>query len=125
MKNIGRGEGWEHRMPDAATNITVSSVHDHPASAWDALPYLYLQRVQLITFLALWFAPNLLLGVFDVMPWGMVFVTLGATLASWTVMVTGWQVFLYGPERFHIREFPFGSSMLKQLPTRVGHSPVF
>jgi len=47
--------------------------------------------VQLITFLALlsfpflalWFAPNLLLGVFDIMPWGMVFVTLGATLASW------------------------------------------
>ena len=120
-------------MPDAATNITVSSVHDHPASAWDALPYLYLLRVQLITFLALlsfpflalWFAPNLLLGVFDVMPWGMVFVTLGATLASWTVMVTAWQVFLYGPERFHIREFPFGSSMLRQLPTRVGHSPVF
>src|SRR5260370_2474606 len=133
MKNIGRGEGWEHRMPDAATNITVSSVHDHPASAWDALPYLYLLRVQLITFLALlsfpflalWFAPNLLLGVFDVMPWGMVFVTLGATLASWTVMVTAWQVFLYGPERFHIREFPFGSSLLRQLPTPVGHSPVF
>ncbi len=120
-------------MPDAATNITVSSAHDHAASAWDALPYLYLLRVQLITFLALlsfpflalWFAPNLLLGVFDVMPWGMVFVTLGATLASWTVMVTAWQVFLYGPERFHIREFPFGSSMLRQLPTRVGHSPVF
>jgi len=120
-------------MPDAATNITVSPVHDHAASAWDALPYLYLLRVQLITFLALlsfpflalWFAPNLLLGVFDIMPWGMVFVTLGATLASWTVMVTAWQVFLYGPERFHIGEFPFGSSMLRQLPTRVGHSPVF
>src|SRR6266478_999781 len=133
MKSIGRGEAWEHQVPDAATNITVSSVHDHPASAWDALPYLYLLRVQLITFLALlsfpflalWFAPNLLLGVFDVMPWGMVFVTLGATLASWTVMVTAWQVFLYGPERFHIREFPFGSSMLRQLPTRVGHSPAF
>src|SRR5260370_23063893 len=133
MKNMGRGEGWEHRMPDAATNITACPVHDHPASAWDALPYLYLLRVQLIAFLALlsfpflalWFAPNLLLGVFDIMPWGMVFVTLGATLASWTVMVTAWQVFLYGPERFHIRGFPFGSSMLRQLPTRVGHSPVF
>src|SRR5216683_1042974 len=105
MKNIGEGEGWVHRMPDAATNITVSPVHDQPASAWDALPYLYLLRVQLITFLALlsfpfialWFAPNLLLGLFDVMPWGMVFVTLGAALASWTVMVTAWQVFFYGP----------------------------
>lgn len=120
-------------MPDAATNITVSPVHDQAASAWDALPYFYLLRVQLITFLALLsfpfialsFAPNLLLGVFDVMPWGMVFVTLGAALASWTVMVTAWQVFLYAPERFHIRQFPFGSSMLAQLPTRVGYWPVF
>ena len=120
-------------MPDAATKITVCPVHDHPASAWDALPYLYLLRVQLITFLALlsfpfvalWFAPNLLRGVFDVTPFGMVFVTLSAALASWTVMVTAWQVFLYGPERFHIREFPFRSSMFKELPTRVGHSPVF
>ena len=119
-------------MTVAVPNTTICPVHNDP-SRWDALPYLYLLRVQLITllglvsfpFIALWFAPNLLLGVFDVMPWGMVFVTLGATLASWTVMVTAWQVFLYGPERFHIREFPFGSSMLRQLPTRVGHSPVF
>src|SRR5260370_37744448 len=104
MKNIGRGEGWEHRMPDAATNITVSPVHDHPASAWDALLYLYLLRVQLITFLALlsfpflalWFAPSLLLGVFVVMPWGMDSVTLGATLASWTMMFTAWQCLRYG-----------------------------
>src|SRR5258708_15014254 len=110
MKNIGRGEGWEHRMPDAATNITVSSAHDHPASAWDALPYLYLLRVQLITFLALlsfpflalWFAPHLLLGVFDVMPRVMVFVTLGATLAIWTVAVTAWHVFIFGPVHLHI-----------------------
>ncbi|HWX94044.1 MAG TPA: patatin-like phospholipase family protein [Terriglobales bacterium] len=108
-------------------------MQNQDASAWDALPYLYLLRVQIITFLALlsfpflalWFAPNLLRGVFDVTPMGIVFVTLGAALAGWTVMVTAWQVFLYGPERFHIREFPFRSSMFKELPTRVGHSPVF
>jgi hypothetical protein len=96
------------------------------------LPYLYLLRVQILTFVALvsfpfvalWFARNLLIGVFDVTPVGMVFVTLGGVLASWTVMVTAWQVFLYGPERFHIRPFPF-SSILTQLPTRVGQSPVF
>jgi len=121
------------RVTDAATNTTIGSVQNQDASAWDALPYFYLLRVQIITFLALlsfpflalWLAPNLLLGVFDVTPLGMVFVTLGAALASWTVMVTAWQVFLYGPERFHIREFPFRSSMFKELPTRVGHSPVF
>ena len=120
-------------MTDAATNTTAGSVQNQDASAWDALPYLYLLRVQIITFLALlsfpflalWFAPNLLRGVFDVTPMGIVFVTLGAALAGWTVMVTAWQVFLYGPERFHIREFPFRSSMFKELPTRVGHSPVF
>ena len=120
-------------MTDAAANTTVGSVQNQGASAWDALPYFYLLRVQIMTFLALlafpfvalWFAPNLLLGVFDVTPVGMVFVTLGAALASWTVMVTAWQVFLYGPERFHIREFPFRSSLFKELPTRVGHSPVF
>ena len=120
-------------MNDAATNTTVGSVQNQGASAWDALPYFYLLRVQIMTFLALlacpfvalWFAPNLLLGVFDVTPVAMVFVTLGAALASWTVMVTAWQVFLYGPERFHIREFPFRSSLFKELPTRVGHSPVF
>jgi len=120
-------------VTDAATNTTVGSVQNQGASAWDALPYFYLLRVQIMTFLALlafpfvalWFAPNLLLGVFDVTPVAMVFVTLGAALASWTVMVTAWQVFLYGPERFHIREFPFRSSLFKELPTRVGHSPVF
>jgi hypothetical protein len=120
-------------VTDAATNTTIGSVQNQGASAWDALPYFYLLRVQIMTFLALlafpfvalWFAPNLLLGVFDVTPVGMVFVTLGAALASWTVMVTAWQVFLYGPARFHIREFPFRSSMFKELPTRVGHSPVF
>ena len=123
----------KNRMTDPAINTTIRPTDNDGVSAWDALPYLYLLRVQLITFLALlsfpfialWFAPNLLLGVFDITPSGMVFVTLGAALASWTVMVTAWQVFLYGPERFHIRQFPFRSSMLAQLPTRVGHSPVF
>ena len=117
--------------PATATE-KISPVHRNPASAWDALPYLYLLRVQILTFVtlvsfpfvALWFARNLLIGVFDITPLGMVFVTLGGILASWTVMVTAWQVFLYGPERFHIRPFPF-SSILTQLPTRVGQSPVF
>src|ERR1700686_1659736 len=120
-------------MADPAINTTIRPTDNDGVSAWDALPYLYLLRVQLITFLALlsfpfialWFAPNLLLGVFDITPSGMVFVTLSANLASWTVMVTAWQVFLYGPERFHIRPFPFFSSIVRQLPTRMGHSPVF
>src|SRR6202040_4422273 len=120
-------------MAVAAPNTTISPVRNDAGSPWDALPYLYLLRVQLITlvalvsfpFIALWFAPNLLLGVFDITQLGMVFVTLGAILASWTVMMTAWQVFLYGPERFHIRQFPFLASMLTQVPTRVGRSPVF
>src|SRR5258706_1695743 len=119
-------------MTVAVPNTTICPVHND-SSRWDALPYLYLLRVQLITllglvsfpFIALWFAPNLLLGVFDIPPLGMVFVTLGAVLASWTVMITAWQVFLYGPERFHIREFPFLSSMLRQVPTRLRRSPGF
>jgi hypothetical protein len=120
-------------MPDVATNTPSCPLQNHAASAGDTLPYLYLLRVQLITFtallafpfIALWFSPNLLLGVFDVTPPGMVFVTLGAALTSWTVMVTSWQVLLYGPQRFHIRPFPIRSSILSQLPSRVGHSPVF
>jgi hypothetical protein len=120
-------------MPDAATNVTICPLQNSAPSVWDALPYIYLLRVQLLSFLtllwfpfiALWFAPNLLLGVFDVTPLGMVFVTLGAVLASWTVMVTTWQVVLYGPERFHIRSFPVRSSILTQLPSRAGHFPVF
>jgi len=120
-------------MAVAAPNTTISPVRNDVGSPWDALPYIYLLRVQLITllalvsfpFIALWYAPNLLLGVFDITPLGMVFVTLGAVLASWTVMITAWQVFLYGPERFHIREFPFLSSMLRQVPTRLRRSPVF
>ncbi|MGA9887456.1 MAG: patatin-like phospholipase family protein [Candidatus Acidiferrales bacterium] len=119
-------------MPEAAPN-NICPVQNNERSVWDALPYLYLLRVPLLTFvalltfpfIALWFAPNLLLGIFDVRPLGMVFVTLGAALASWTAMVTAWQVLLYGPERFHIRVFPIRWTILTQLPTRTGHSPVF
>jgi hypothetical protein len=123
----------EAASPSATAREQNGPVHmDGGARWWHALPYLYLLRVQIITFvalvsfpfIALWFARNLLIGVFDVTPLGMIFVALGAVLASWTVMVTAWQVFLYGPERFHIRPFPF-SSILTQLPTRVGQSPVF
>jgi hypothetical protein len=121
------------RVTDAATNTTVGSVQNQGTSAWDALPYFYLLRVQIITFLALlsfpfvalWFAPNLLRGVFDVTPMGMVFVTLGAALASWTVMVTAWQVLQYGHERFQIRKFPFFSSIVEKLPARAGRTGVF
>ena len=120
-------------MPDPPAATKTCPVESDPPSAWDALPYLYLLRVQIISFLALlsfpfialWFAPNLLLGIFDVTPLGMVFVTLAAFLASWTVMVTTWQVLLYGPVRFHIRPFPLSSPTLTQLPSRLGHSPVF
>ena len=120
-------------MPDPPAAPKTCPVENDPASAWDALPYLYLLRVQIISFLALlsfpfialWFAPNLLLGIFDVTPLGMVFVTLAAFLASWTVMVTAWQVLLYGPVRFHIRPLPLSSPTLTQLPSRLGHSPVF
>lgn len=120
-------------MSDVPADPKLCPVENNPRTAEDAIPYLYLLRVQIISFLALlsfpfiaiWFAPNLLLGIFDVTPLGMVFVTLAALLASWTVMVTTWQVLLYGPERFHIRPFPLRSSVLTQLPSRVGHSPVF
>ncbi len=75
-------------MTDPAPNVTACPLQKATPSAWDALPYLYLLRVQLLTFLALlsfpfialWLAPNLLLGVFDVTPLGMLFVTLSATL---------------------------------------------
>lgn len=99
----------------------------------DAAPYIYLLRVQLATFLilvflpfvSLYYASNLLRGIFDVRWSGMIFVTLGAALASWTVMVTTWQVLLYGPERFGIQPFPACSKTVLQVPTRMGHSPVF
>src|SRR6266849_3367298 len=120
-------------MTEPAPNATPCPLQGTTPSVWDALPYLYLLRVQLLTFLALlsfpfialWLAPNLLLGVFDVTPLGMLFVTLSATLASWTVMVTIWQVLLYGPARFHIQKFPYCQSLFDDLPSRSVHSPVF
>ena len=120
-------------MSDISSNSSTCPVTKGQASLWDALPYFYLLRVQILTFLmlisfpfaALWFAPNLLLGVFDITPLGILFVTLAAVLASWTVMVTAWQVLLYGPERFHIRKFPSNAAALAKLPTRIGHSPFF
>jgi hypothetical protein len=120
-------------MSDTPLKATSCQVSNGQASPWDALPYFYLLRVQILTFLALitspfialCFAPNLLRGVFDITPLGILFVTLAAVLASWTVMVTAWQILLYGPERFHIRKFPSGAAALAKLPTRVGHSPFF
>jgi patatin-like phospholipase len=120
-------------MTDSTAETSLCPVQSQAPSIWDAVPYLYLLRVQLLTFIALlsfpvialWCAPNLLLGILEVTPLGMIFVTLGAALASWTVMVTAWQVLLYGPERFHIRPFPARYSFLKKLPGRADHSPVF
>lgn len=120
-------------MTDASTVATPCPLQDGAPSTWDALPYMYLLRVQLLTllallsfpFIALWFAPNLLLGIFDVRPLGMVLVTLGAVLASWTVMITIWQVLHYGPERFRIREFPLQSSIPARWPSLAGRSLVF
>jgi hypothetical protein len=120
-------------MPDVAMNTTICPLQGSTRSIWDVLPYIYLLRVQALSFLtlvsfpfiALWIAPNLLLGVFDVTPFGMIFVTLGAALASWTVMVTAWQVLLYGPERFHIQAFPVQSAGFTDLPSRAVHSPIF
>jgi hypothetical protein len=117
----------------APDNASAPRAPRDDPSIWDAVPYIYLLRVQLLSFLALiflplvslWFAPNLLRGVFDVTGTGMIFVTLGAILVCWTVMVTVWQVFLYGPERFGIRPFPVCSAGIMQMPTRAGHSPVF
>jgi len=99
----------------------------------EALPYVYLLRVPLISllllitfpFVAIWFAPSLLRGIFDVTQYGIGFVTLTATLTSWTLMVTAWQIFLYGPERFGIPPFPWRSRLVMQRPTRRGHSFVF
>jgi hypothetical protein len=120
-------------MFDSTTPGVTCPLQGGVPSVRDALPYIYLLRVQLLTllallsfpFIALWFAPNLLRGVFDVRPLGMVFVTLGAVLASWTVMITTWLVLHYGPERFHIREFPLHSSILARLPSRIGPSTIF
>jgi len=120
-------------VPDPENYRSASPVQNQAFSIWDALPYVYLLRVQLLSFLilvsfpfiALWFAPNLLRGIFDVTAPGMIFVTLGAVLASWTVMITAWQVLLYGPERFHIRSFPVRSATTIEVTTRMGNSPIF
>jgi patatin-like phospholipase len=99
----------------------------------DALPYFYLARVQLLTLCALlllppvglWAAPALLKGVFDVNGRGMILVALTAALASWTVMLTTWQVLLYGAERFHIRPFPLAAKDLHREPGATGHWVAF
>jgi hypothetical protein len=100
------------------TETTIPSVDSqvkrHVPTLWDAVPYFYLLRVQLLTivllllfpFVAIWAAPNLLRGIFDVTPRGMVFVALAAILASWTATVTASQVLLYGSKRFQIQPFP-------------------
>jgi len=95
-------------MPDAATNITVSSVHDPLLPPGTRFPTFISCACSSSPFWLSCRSPSLRCGsrrIFSSglrhLPWGMVFVTLGATLASWTVMVTAWQVFLYGPERFH------------------------
>ena len=77
-------------MSDAPVIPKTCPVENNSGTAWDAIPYLYLLRVQIISFIALlsfpfialWFAPNLLLGIFDVTPLGMVFVTLAADRKS-------------------------------------------
>lgn len=120
-------------MNSPSNNDDTSSLRRVRSFLGDAVPYIYLLRVQLTAFLiliflplvSLYYASNLLRGIFDVRWFGMIFITLGAALASWTVMVTVWQVLLYGPERFGIRPFPACPKTALQVPTRVGHSPVF
>ena len=120
-------------MPGADALENACPINESAPSFWDALPYVYLLRIQIITFLALvcfpfialYFAPNLLRGIFDVSPLGMFFVAISAILATWTVKITTRQVLLYGPERFHIRPLPFRLAFLTELPSRVGVSSVF
>jgi Patatin-like phospholipase len=120
-------------MTETKVQCVDSQVKDTGPSVWDAVPYLYLLRVQLLSIvlllsfplIALWCAPNLLRGIFDVTPIGMIFITLGAVLANWTVIVTASQVVLYGPQRFRIRPFPIRSSFFEESSGRVGQWPVF
>ena len=108
-------------------------VREGDRSWLDALPYFYLARVQLLTLCALlllppvglWAAPALLKGVFDVNGRGMILVALAAALASWTVMLTTWQVLLYGAERFHIRPFPLAAKDFHREPGATGHWMAF
>ena len=120
-------------MTEATIQGVDSQVKGSSASAWDAVPYFYLLRVQLLAtvllllfpFIALRAAPNLLRGILDVTPRGMIFVALAAILASWTVTVTASQVLLYGPERFHIRPFPVRRPFFNESPGGWGQSLAF
>ena len=120
-------------MPDSLAPDKSCPVNEKAPSFWDALPYLYLLRVQILTllalvafpFFALYFAPNLLRGIFDVSPTGIFFVAISAVLATWTVKITTRQVLLYGPERFHIPPLPFRCAFLTELPSRPGLSSIF
>lgn len=120
-------------MTEAINQGVDSQVKGYSASVWDAVPYFYLLRVQLLTtvslllfpFIALWTAPNLLRGVLDITPRGMIFVALAAILASWTVTVTASQVLLYGPERFHIRPFSIRRLFFNESPGGWGQSLAF
>jgi Patatin-like phospholipase len=120
-------------VTEATIQAVDSPVKGSTPSLWDAVPYFYLLRVQLLSIglllsfplIALWCAPNLLRGIFDVTPTGMIFITLSAILANWTVIVTASQVLLYGPQRFRIRPFPIRSSFFEQSPGRAAQWPVF
>src|SRR5260370_23466290 len=83
------------------------------------LSYLYRGRFPLLTALLLVaLAPlslysgleSLLRGLFDLKPWGIVFVAMGSLLGAWTVMITWWLVAAYGHQRFGVApigvEFP-------------------
>ncbi len=117
-------------MAEATIQGIDSQVKGSSASVWDVVPYFYLLRVQILTtvllllfpFIALWAAPNLLRGILDVTPRGMIFVALAVILASWTVTVTASQVLLYGPERFHIQPFPIRRRFVNESPGGWGQS---
>jgi Patatin-like phospholipase len=111
-------------VTEATVQGVDSRVKSSSASVWNAVPYVYLLRIQLLTIMllmlfppiALWAAPSLLRGIFDITPRGIIFVALTAILASWTVTVTASQVFLYGPERFHIQPFPIRCPAFDESP---------
>lgn len=118
------------------TQTTVQGVDPQvkpSSSVWNVVPYVYLLRVQLLTtlilllfpFIALSAAPNLLRGIFDVTPTGMIFVTLASVLSSWTATVTTTQVLRYGPERFHIQPFPFWWPFFNGSPGGYGQPLIF
>ena len=55
----------------------------------------------------------MLANLFDITPQGMVFVSLMAFTAAWTVMTTGWVVVLRGADRF-----PVEPIKIADLPSR-------